>query len=754
MVNENNERHPRGKQDQRTARHHAARGGRGGSVGHDRRRTEGGGRGASTPRSPLPLSAFVMRDREPRHQHDMRAFVMAARIHAETGRLSEAIAWLGDTSKFGVSRVMDVCRASTTGLSADAGNTKGCVSFQVRKLFKPVRHAGLATLYSSSFFGLATYPGCETKTETTIFLSTSLLVHRTRVFLPLVDLAVSTEFRNSALRTETNVLFSTLYKVEGTEGLWGRVLDEFRKLAMRGSLRDTSYMEHDRRRDGEGHGFWEPSTWADVALPLARFITEVTKRFRDAVLADKDFQEWASNTLPAIVALWKVICKGGAASPPRSRELEVEDAMNNLNRVMGAALHILRRSEEAKAARDKSRDETASRSELFNLPNRQTKMGCDVGGGYDGPGRFSRLGVRRHDNDGERIFEISIPPTAGEILCERPPYVPRNAPSTWDNMEHLQPLRAGTASAIMDVHFRLLRQDFVEPLREAVLGYRREQKDKDGRSGDRAGVFKAKTEGGRSFLSLFVFKNIRVMGVTGTSRSGVCVWLEFDKPEAVRKLSHAKQKDYWERAGRLAVANMVVLCEDIDSGTGSSVEGEREGAVDPLLVFAVISERDVQDLSKGGQRGKIGVTFDGSIETVSCIERMLGCGGLSGDGRLLMLQPSNSYFAYRPILRVLKSSAREVIPFVDILLPPAKGATIDPTVAVRPPRYLLSADSYNLTDIVTTAGEQTPPSRALSSVNMLDPARFPIAELLEKTTLDEAQLTALLAALSREVTLI
>ena len=44
---------------------------------------------------------------------------------------------------------------------------------------------------------------------------------------------------------------------------------------MRGSLRDTSYMEHDRRRDGEGHGFWEPSTWADVALPLARYISHL-----------------------------------------------------------------------------------------------------------------------------------------------------------------------------------------------------------------------------------------------------------------------------------------------------------------------------------------------------------------------------------------------------------------------------------------------------------------------------------------------
>ncbi|CAM9456015.1 unnamed protein product, partial [Hapterophycus canaliculatus] len=37
---------------------------------------------------------------------------------------------------------------------------------------------------------------------------------------------------------------------------------------------------------------------------------------------------------------------------------------------------------------------------------------------------------RRHDNDAENISEISVAPTAGEILCERPPYVPRNAPST------------------------------------------------------------------------------------------------------------------------------------------------------------------------------------------------------------------------------------------------------------------------------------------------------------------------------------
>ncbi|CAN0344521.1 unnamed protein product, partial [Scytosiphon promiscuus] len=43
---------------------------------------------------------------------------------------------------------------------------------------------------------------------------------------------------------------------------------------------------------------------------------------------------------------------------------------------------------------------------------------------------------------------------------------------------------------------------------------------------------------------------------------------------------------------------------------------------------------------------------------------------------------------------------------------------------------------------------------ALRSVSMLEQERFPMAELLEHTTLDEAQLEALHAALSREVALI
>lgn len=45
------------------------------------------------------------------------------------------------------------------------------------------------------------------------------------------------------------------------------------------------------------------------ALRFHRFMVEVTKRFRDTVLVDKAFQERATQTLPKLVAKWKVRCR-------------------------------------------------------------------------------------------------------------------------------------------------------------------------------------------------------------------------------------------------------------------------------------------------------------------------------------------------------------------------------------------------------------------------------------------------------------
>ncbi|CAM9917404.1 unnamed protein product, partial [Ectocarpus fasciculatus] len=124
---------------------------------------------------------------------------------------------------------------------------------------------------------------------------------------------------------------------------------------------------------------------------------------------------------------------------------------------------------------------------------------------------------------------------------------------------------------------------------------------------------------------------------------GVNVSLEFDKPDAVMNMTQSKQRDHWERSGRLAVANMVVICEAQVTAVGDTANEDNPST--PLLVFAVISERDVKRLSGPSPRAEIGVSFDSSAGTVAALESLLDLGGRTSDGRLLMLQPSNSYFA-------------------------------------------------------------------------------------------------------------
>ncbi len=74
----------------------------------------------------------------------------------------------------------------------------------------------------------------------------------------------------------------------------------------------------------------------------------------------------------------------------------------------------------------------------------------------DGPGQLSRYGPR-HDNDHEDIQHIKILPTTDEILCRRKPYIPAKDQSAWHHLPCGQ-------QRLLDVHFRQLRFDNVEPI--------------------------------------------------------------------------------------------------------------------------------------------------------------------------------------------------------------------------------------------------------------------------------------------------
>jgi len=98
----------------------------------------------------------------------------------------------------------------------------------------------------------------------------------------------------------------------------------------------------------------------------------------------------------------------------------------------------------------------SSSTELENATDRLSRF-CSV---IDGPGQLSLAGIR-HDNDFDEIDRISILPTNGELLSSRPPYLPIN------NLSAPHFLPDGPAR-LFDIHFRLLREDMLGPIRDAI----------------------------------------------------------------------------------------------------------------------------------------------------------------------------------------------------------------------------------------------------------------------------------------------
>ncbi|OJA18637.1 hypothetical protein AZE42_01786, partial [Rhizopogon vesiculosus] len=80
---------------------------------------------------------------------------------------------------------------------------------------------------------------------------------------------------------------------------------------------------------------------------------------------------------------------------------------------------------------------------------------------YEGPGALHEGGPR-HDNDFEDISDIRIAPTHGELMSRIPPFLPVN----FFGAPHPAPL--GSIQRLLDIQFRLLREELTAPLRKAV----------------------------------------------------------------------------------------------------------------------------------------------------------------------------------------------------------------------------------------------------------------------------------------------
>ncbi|WDK18721.1 hypothetical protein CGRA01v4_10007 [Colletotrichum graminicola] len=336
----------------------------------------------------------------------------------------------------------------------------------------------------------------------------------------------------------------------------------------------------------------------------------------------------------------------------------------------------------------------------------------------DMPGRLSRRGPR-HDNDHADILDIKLMPTHEEIMSSRDEYLPVANPA----QHHLQGLQG-----LLDRHFRLLREDTLHDLRNAI----RACVDSD---------VKVKEIRNR----VLQYESAVAIDVSFDWRSGLRFIIRIDQPRAAKGLDKMGRAAWWNQEKRLADGSLVCIVDKAGS-----------------IFFFQVSRSTIRDADNKTQQVETGEPEQGPryslpddkdyayvhlhlVETGTAeVERCMLWFKTTGlwQTRRLLEFPSILLPAFAPPLKALQKMSRRMdVPFQNLLTlrsgdePPENPP---PLYSLRPGfSFNLSCLSNDGTKLSYATGEAPTPS-----------------ELSRHSTLDSTQSEAVLNSLRRSFALI
>ena len=186
---------------------------------------------------------------------------------------------------------------------------------------------------------------------------------------------------------------------------------------------------------------------------------------------------------------------------------------------------------------------------------------------------------------------INITPTAEELLTNRAPFLRKNKDiGSYNDLDHY-----------LDVQFRLLREDFVAPLRESIDEFKNNIQDVQ--------------DGTRKLQDIRIYSSVKIEG-TSTSYEGISHVLTFDASKTKRVK--------WEFSKRLIFGSL--LCLSYDNFQ--------------TIYFATVTKREPSDL----ETGVVGVQFTCELETIRSI----------ADKEFVMAESSAYFEAYKHNLTALQ----------------------------------------------------------------------------------------------------
>ena len=198
--------------------------------------------------------------------------------------------------------------------------------------------------------------------------------------------------------------------------------------------------------------------------------------------------------------------------------------------------------------------------------------------------------------------EISIYPGQKEICSEEKPFLRRNKTEKTEEYKDL--------NDYLDVQFRLLREDFVSPLREGIREINKKI-PRDQRS-----------------QNLYIYENVEIMHTVCT-RAGIVHCIHLDM-RGLKKIP-------WEHSKRLIYGSFLCLSKDNFK----------------TMMFATVANRKAEDL----RMGKLDIRFVDGLEATQKTR-----------DKYVMVESPAYFESYRPILEQLKKINPDAFPFQEYLV--------------------------------------------------------------------------------------
>lgn len=334
------------------------------------------------------------------------------------------------------------------------------------------------------------------------------------------------------------------------------------------------------------------------------------------------------------------------------------------------------------------------------------------------PGELSEIGAR-HDNDKIHVDDIQILPTLQEIASARNEYLPQVDPREW---------HFGGMAGLIDRNFRLLREDTVGQLRDAV----KVELQRLTHPGQR--IVEQQRQGARTH----VYVDVSVSAVRIDEFDGIQAALRFTRPPGNSQPTPSARKTWFEQSRRLGPDSLVCLL----SSTGvalflvvaklsfkpSQLQTQYKIEKDPdhaYVVAKLVNDRDIRTL--------LSLTVKRNENVQLSLVEFPG-----------VLLPAFSH-----TLEALQRASRTLdVPFSDILAPVSSVENPEREIMVRPPNYATRPGfKYNLSSIITTDEDELRFAATDSVEDIAD-------KLCETSTLDRGQSRAVLSSLAQSVALI